>query len=63
MEIYDKGETQEIIVDPDIGEKLLGNFTCRARVDELIMDSLEIMWFHDGVSKAATYFLYLSNIT
>jgi len=46
--IYDKGDVQDVIVDPDIGEKLETNFTCRATVDELILDSLELAWWHGG---------------
>jgi hypothetical protein len=48
VDIYDKGPTQEVIVDPDLGEKFEANFTCRARVDELILDSLELSWWRDN---------------
>lgn len=46
--IYDQGENPDVVVDPDRGDRLETNFTCKATTDDLVQDELEIAWWHDG---------------
>jgi len=59
--IYDRGDVQDVIVDPIIGEKLETSFTCRASVDELISDRLELAWWHRGQRVCESYTHVIKN--